>query len=460
MLRQLENLSLRIWDAGNDQAGGCLQDIQLLLDRVNEPGTATVFVRDARWLIHTAQGPLTRHLQPYFKIARQISGSFTEPHRRELHKAGAKLAGGHLRSQRRYRMWETHLPIDDPAILAVTRNSNSMDNALLVRDLVPLLEAYKLACLEHDLEGRLDLADAILQGISADPELCLIRLDLLGPCTMIEDLFIDRGEDGHARYTPMCEEHLGLLHHYGELIGPLAESLREDASAFDPAQHVYSPYGITYGFSGDLLSNMAQSRLVSQPCFPLSFEDTFVSRGSLEDKLARARGWEELPAGEGERKHFEHSAEWAGQTFEILIRGLEARAFHKNEPNASGLSGRLFVVPESDFVESLPESSLPAGAVSAQEQCFTSDLTRGLSVGATVRPKSHILTDRNEGRFLASSESDGKWFGISKVILTMFTSQGRDALITGVPSSVIEVLHLTCPNLVIALKGSGGFAPM
>jgi hypothetical protein len=108
----------------------------------------------------------------------------------------------------------------------------------------------------------------------------------------------------------------------------------------------------------------------------------------------------------------------------------------------------------------LPESSLPAGAVSAQEQCFTSDLTRGLSGGASVRPKSHILTDRNEGRFLASSESHGKWFGISKVILTMFTSQGRDALITDVPSSVIEVLHLTCPNLVIVLKGSGGSAPM
>jgi hypothetical protein len=455
MLRQLENLTLRIWDSGNDQAGGCLQAIQLLLDRLNEPPIATVFVRDARWLIHTAQGPLTRHLQPYFRIARRISGSLTESHRRELHKAGAKLAGGHLRSQRRYRIWETHLTIDDPAILAVTRNSNSMDNALLVRDLVPLLEAYKLACLEHDVEGRLDLADAILQGISADPELCLTRLDLLGPCTMIEDLFIDRGEDGHARYTPIGEEHLGFLQDYGELIGQLAESLREDASAFDPAQHVYSPYGITYGFSADLLSGMAQSRLLSQPSFPLSFEDTFVSRGSLEDKLARARGWEELPTREGERKHFEHSAEWAGQTFEILIRGLEARALHKNEPNASNLpSGRLFVVPESEFVESLPEGFLPAGMVSAQEHCLTSDLTRGLAGGATIRPKSHILTDRNEGRFLASSESDGKWFGISKVILTVFTSQGSDALITDVPSSVIEVLRLTCPGLVMVLKGS------
>jgi hypothetical protein len=460
MLRQLEHLSLRIWDHGNDQAAGCLQDIQLLLDRLNEPAIATVFVRDARWLIHTAQGPLTRHLQPYFGIAGQISGSLTESDRRELHTAGAKLAGGHLRSQRRYRLWETHLPIDDPAILAVTRNSNSMDNALLVRDLVPLLEAYRLACLERDVERRLDLADAILQGISADPELCLTRLDLLGPCTMIEGLFIDRRQDGRARYTRMGEEHLGFLQHYGELIGQLAEPLRDDASAFDPVRHVYSPYGITYGFSADLLSNMAQSRLVSQPSFPLSLEDTFISRGSLEEKLARARGWEQLPTREGERKHFEHSAEWAAQTFEILIRGLEARALHKNEPNASDLpNGRLFVVPESDSVESLPGGFLPAGIVSAQEHCFTSDLTRGLSGGATIHPKSHMLTDRNEGRFLASAESDRKWFGISKIILTVLTSQGRDALMTDVPSSVIEVLRLTCPGLVMVVKGSGGFAP-
>ena len=449
MLRQLENLSLRIWDEGNDRAGDRLQEIQLLLNRLNEPTGPNVFVRDARWLIHTAQGPLTRHLLPYFRIAEKISGSFAESHRLELHKAGAKLAGGHLRSQLRYRSWESHRPIDDPDILAVTRNSNSMDLALLVRDLVSLLDAYETARLEHDLEERLDLADAILQGMSADPELCLTRLDLLAPCTMIEDLFIDRGEDGHARYTAMGETHVGLLERYGELIGDLAESLKEDGSTFDPSHNVYSPYGITYGFSADMLSNMAQSRLLSQPSFGLSLEDTFVSRGSLEDKLARARGWEALPTREGERKHFDHSAEWAGQMFEGLMNALHARALHNSEPNASNLpNGRLFVVPESDSVESLPEGFLPAGVVSAQEHCFTSDVTCALSGAATVRPKSHIVTDRKEGRFLASSEVDGKWFAVSKIILTMLTSQGKDALITGVPPAAIEVLRLTCRELV------------
>jgi hypothetical protein len=143
MLRQLEGLSLRIWDDGHDGAPDRLREIQRLLDGLNSPPAQDVFVRDAGWLIQTAQGPLTRRLEPYFKVAAQITASFTGPPGLELHKAGARLAGGHLRSQLRYRMWETGRPADDAEILAVTRNSNSMDCALLVGDLVHLLEAYE-----------------------------------------------------------------------------------------------------------------------------------------------------------------------------------------------------------------------------------------------------------------------------------------------------------------------------
>ena len=71
--------------------------------------------------------------------------------------------------------------------------------ALLVGDLVPLLDAYAAACVRSDGEMRLALADAILQGLSADPELLLTRLDLLGPSTMIEDLFVDRAQAGAER---------------------------------------------------------------------------------------------------------------------------------------------------------------------------------------------------------------------------------------------------------------------
>src|SRR5204863_7473738 len=166
------------------------QQIQALLDALNAAPAADALVRDARWLIQTAQGPLTRRLDPYFRIAERISSSFTTSGRLEIHKAGAVLTGGHLRSQLRLRAAEADRPADDPGVLATTRNSNSMDAALLVRDLVPLLGAYGTG------NDRLDLADAILQ-VSADPELFLTRLDLLTPSTMIEDLFIQGGVDGH-----------------------------------------------------------------------------------------------------------------------------------------------------------------------------------------------------------------------------------------------------------------------
>src|SRR4029079_12093853 len=142
-----------------------------------------------------AQGPLTRRLEPYFRIAERISTSFTDPRRLEIPRAVATLTSGHLRAQLRHRASEVDRPVDDPSVLAMTRNSNSMDAALLVRDLVPLLEAYGRAG-----DDRFDLADAIFQGVSADPELLLTRLDLLPPCTTIEDLFIQRGTNGKLQH--------------------------------------------------------------------------------------------------------------------------------------------------------------------------------------------------------------------------------------------------------------------
>ena len=460
LLRQFEHLSLRMWDEGNDRAGDRLQALQQILDRLNATSIQQVCVRDVRWLVQAAQGPLTKYLAPYFRIATHISESFTEPVRLGLHAAGAKLAGGHLRSQLRYRALEGERPIDDPVNLAIARNSNSMDGALLVRDLVPLLKAYDRACAARESELRLDLADAILQGLSADPELFLTRLDLLGPCTMIEDLFIERGNDGVARYTLLGHAHLAILDQYRELIGRLAEFLQNDAAALAPPQDSYSPYGISYGFAADLLSNMALDALVSPQSSGLSFEDMFGSRNNLNAKLARARAWSELPKREGERDHFYHSADFAAQSFARLMAALDARALRKADLNASNHpDARLYVVAESESPQALrdealpddalPDGALPAGIVRAEEHCYTADFNRALSGTMTAVPANQILIDRNEGRFLASDESGGKWFAVSKVILTLFTSQGKDALISGVPPKVIEVLRLTCPGLIM-----------
>jgi hypothetical protein len=453
ILRQLEYLSLRIWDDGNEHAGDRLRDVQHLLDRLNAPVATSVFVRDARWLMQTAQGPLTRYLHPYFEVADRIAGSLTESSRLEIHRAGAALAGGHLRSRLRYRMWETGRSLDDPEILAITRNSNSMDNAMLVRDLVPLLDAYRTARTAGNKEGRLHLADVILQGLSADPELLLSRLDLLEACTTLEELFLQPGADGRPGCTPRGEAHRALLERYGQLIGELAAPLKEDAQNFDPSQYVYSPYGMLYGFSGDLLTNMALGSLLAQPSFGQSLEDVFVSRNSLDEKLARARGWSQLPKRDGERAHGEHSPEWAIQMFARLVDALDARARHTSEPNASGRSeARLFVVPDSRPVTSLPAGVAPTGAVLAQDDCYSTDPSRALSTGATLWPRNQMLNDRTEGRFLASAEIDGHWFAVSKVVLSLFTSQGQNVLITDVPQSVVDVLLLAHPRLVVVQR--------
>ena len=452
LLRQLEALSLRIWDDDSALAGDRLGTVQGLLDRLNDLVGPRVLIRDARWLIQTAQGPLTRHLAPYFRIAGKIAGSFTAEQRLELHVAGVKLAGGHLRSQLRHRSSELNLPVDDAEVLAVTRNSNAMDAALLTRDLVSLLEAYEAACLRGDPDARVQLVDGILQGLSADPELFVTRLDLLGPCTAIESLFVERGGDGIARATEMGTVHTELLGRYEHLIGATAARLREDATSLDPQRNPYSPLGIICGFCADLLSNMALTALLAPAPSVASLEDMFVTHGDPERKLACARGWERLPAGGGEREHVEHSPAWARLVFRRTIDALELRA-QSTAPNASTLpAARLFVVPRGQKVGA-SVYDLPDNIVSAQEHCLTSDVNRALSNGTTAFPKSQILADRNEGRFLASAEIDGKWFAISKTILTQVTGRGFDALIVDVPAPVIEVLKVTCPELIVVVGG-------
>jgi hypothetical protein len=433
--------------------------VQRLLDLLNEGGRsarAIPLVRDARWLIQTAQGPLTRHVRPYFIKAGNVS-ALNGP-RLEIHKAGAVLAGGHLRSQLRHLSWRTGWASDDPQLVALTRSSNSMDLALLVRDLVPLLDAYSAACVGEDSHARLALADSIFQGLSADPELLLTRLDLLAPSTMIEDLFVDRpasDDAGATPYTAMGEVHRACLAQYSELVGRTVKSLQQDSRAFDPTHAAYSPLGIVYGFCADLFSNMVLNTLVSRSSPDLSLEDLFNSRERLEDKRTQADEWERLPKGRDEAAPFEHSTEWAAQMYARISGALDARSACPDKPNASTFrTSHLYVVPRGVATDSVPDGVLPGGIVSAQEHCLTSDVTKSpsnLGSGATVLPADRLIADRAEGRLLACAPSEGAWFGVSKAILTICTSQGKDAMITDVPGPVINVLRIVCPDILVLI---------
>src|SRR4029079_10673090 len=138
------------------------------------------------------------------------------------------MAAGHLRSQIRYHALKKSVPLNDESLISITRTSNALDFALLMQELVTLLEAYENACSTGDGQKRLELADAICQGISPDPELFLNRVELLGAYSMIEHLFITTDGDGHVVYTPMGQRHVRLFEEYGERIGRVSNALVED----------------------------------------------------------------------------------------------------------------------------------------------------------------------------------------------------------------------------------------
>ena len=126
------------------------------------------------------------------------------------------------------------MSLDEQSVVLSTRNSNALDFALLIQDLVPLLEAYEHACQRGDSRKRLELADAICQGISPDPELFVNRVELLGAYSMIEHLFITTDRDGHAAYTPMGQRHVQLLQEYEARIDRVSKPLSDDCPHFRP----------------------------------------------------------------------------------------------------------------------------------------------------------------------------------------------------------------------------------
>ena len=184
LLRWLQFLSMRIWDNGPGGAGARLAEIQNVLDSPwrSSPVNQPQFVRDARWLIPLAQSLISDDLAPYFGVARHITETLPAADVLEIQRAHVRMLGGHLTSQIRYYCTKDGVPgltINDPGVVLRTRTSNALDFALLVQGLVGLLTAYDSAVQNGDERTRLNMAGAILQGVSSDPELFLNRIDLL-----------------------------------------------------------------------------------------------------------------------------------------------------------------------------------------------------------------------------------------------------------------------------------------
>ena len=448
VIRRLKLLSLRLWDAGSSGAGDRLLQIQGVLDQLWTIRAADqpVLVRDARWLIQMAQSPATDELGAYFEVAELVAETLPEQDRVEIHKAGARMAAGHLRSQIHYYSAKEAVSPDENSLVLSTRNSNALDFALLIQDLVPLLEAYEDAWHGEDAQKRLDLAGAICQGISPDPELFLNRVELLGAYSMIEHLFITTDRDGHAAYTPMGRRHAHLLQEYEARIGRLSKPLSDDCPNFRPVSGAYSPYGVLYGFSSDLIEHMALKTLGPDAATHFSLEDVFVDGDANTDKLAWVRGWRKLPHITREvQALFDYPQQFAEDMFDRIERALRRRVAD-GEANAVVQTGRLFTVPENDRRVDSKASLIPDLPV---RYIGSSDMQIVAAYKAECRDELHLLSDRREGRCVLSYETPGGWVAVTKTILTEVLGAGRDVKIVGLPPAAGGVLKLMCPSLVI-----------
>ena len=457
-IRCLELLSMRLWDAGSSSASDRLSQVQSVLDQLwtLAPADQPVLVRDARWLIQMAQSPATDDLGAYFEVAAKIAETLPEEDRIEIHKAGVRMAAGHLRSQIRYYSTKKAVPLNEKSLVLSTRNSNALDFALLIQEIVPLLEAYESAWRSDDGQKRLELAGAICQGISPDPELFLNRVELLGAYSMIEHLFVSTDRDGQVVYTAMGRRHVQLVQEYEARIGRLSKPLYDDCPHFRPVAGAYSPFGVLYGFASDLIEHMALKTLQPDAVKHFSLEDVFVGDADT-DKLAWVSGWRKLPHLKPEvERLFDYPQQFAEDIFNRIEEALGRRA-SDGGANAVVQTGRLFVLPGDGLQTDSNALLIPDLPV---RYIGSSDIQMVAAHKAEPCDEPQLMSDRREGKCVLSYRTPGGWVAMTKAILTEVLGAGRDVKIVGLPHVAAGVLKLMCPNLVV-LPGrqAGGSSP-
>jgi hypothetical protein len=461
VLRCLELLSMHLWDAGPSGAGNRLSQLQGVLDYLwrTTPADQPALVRDARWLIPLTQSPTTDDLAPYFEVAARITESFSKDDRIEIHKACVQTSGGHLRSQLRHYCTTKGVSLDEDSLVLSSRNSNALDFAILIQGLVPLLEAYEHARHGGDRQRSLELAGAICQGISPDPELFVNRVDLLVAYSMIEHLFIETDREGRAVYTAMGLRHIRLLQEYEAQISRLSRPLYEDCPSFRPVDGVYSPYGAIFGFTSNLTEHMAFKALQPDALTRFSLEDVFADRDSSTEKLAWVSGWRKLPHVDHEvQRLFDYPQQFAEDIFDRIEHALRVRDADADAEARAGIrTGRLFVLSGDDRRADSKTSLIPDLPVryigSSDEQIVTAQKAHRCD-------QTRLLRDRQEGMFVVSYQTPGGWVAITKDILTEVLGEGSDAKLTELPGTAIGVLTLMCPNLVIRPENIGSWTSL
>ena len=401
----------------------------------SSPAGQPVIVRDARWLIPLAQSLITDELAPYFDAARQVAETLPGADGLEIQKAYVRMLGGHLTSQIRYYCTKDGVPISEQSVVLRTRTSNALDFALLVQGLVGLLKAYDRALHSGNERMRSDMAGAICQGISADPELFLNRIDLLSAYSMIEHVFIETDPGGRVVYSPMGQRHVQLLKEYGALINQLGGPLRDDFPRFRPVAGACSPYGVISGLPSHLIEHMALKALQHDAETRFSLEDVF--RDDLDDgdtsaaKLAWVNGWRKLPHIDREVQRCSSTPNSSPRTSTTAPRRNSAHdKFRGGSEQGAYLSRR-------------------GRSRTGTARSLLRFVGQGSYSGAQSEPpdRAQLLAGRQEGHFLLSYKTPGGWVALKKELLTEVLGTGCDASISGLPVEAARVLGLMCLDL-------------
>lgn len=314
---------------------------------------------------------------------------------------------------------------------------------MTIQGLVPLLKVYGQAIQLGDRSRRLELAGAICQGISPDPELFVNRADLLGVYSMIEHLFIAVDAAGRAAYTPMGQRHVQLLQDYTGLIARLSQPLREDCPRFRPVPGAYSPYGVMYGFSSNILEHMTLKASQPEAETRFSLEDVFADAEPSAEKLAWVSGWRRLPHMTQEvQKLYEYPQQFAEQIFGRIEQALQ-RGVAPGKVGDVFTTGCLFIVPAGG------ERDAKAAAIAELPVEYVLSSDPQVVAGKKAQPcdQQRLLADRYEGMHLLSYQTPGGWIAIRKDFLTEVLGAGSDVKINDLPVVAAGVLRLMCPTI-------------
>jgi hypothetical protein len=267
------------------------------------------------------------------------------------------------------------------------------------------------------------------------------RLDLLGAYSMIEHLFVAPDGERGVALSAMGQRHIQLLQRYVALVERLAQPLREDCPQFRPVSGAYSPYGVMFGFSSNILEHMTLKTLQPEAETRFSLEDVFADEGPGAQRLAWVSGWRRLPHVPPEvLQLYEYPQQFAAEIFGRIEQALRSRAC--GDAGAQVRTGRLFMAA-ADIAE------LPV------EYVLSSDPQIIAAGKAQSCEPARLLGNRLEGMYLVSYQTPGGWVAISKDVLTDLLGAGRDVKLEGLPDRAAQALELMYPGLVAGSRAGG-----